>query len=363
MTTYCVLGAGHGGLALAGHLGLMGFNARLWSRSPASTVGVAAVGGVLLEGVVAGFGPVRAVSNLQEALDGADVVLVAVPASAHAELAELCAPYLSDGQKVLLLPGRTAGAIEFSHGLRRAGCTADLVVGEAQSFPYASRRTGPHTAHIHGFKRQVLAAALPAHRTEELLDVVRLAFPQFRSAPWVWKTSLDNIGAIFHPAVALLNAARIETTGGAFRHYVDGISRSVAGLLEQLDGERVAIARALGVGVVTAREWVAEAYGVERSSLYDAIQEVPAYATVGAPLSLDHRYIWEDVPTGLVPIAELGKACGMLAPVTEAIINLADTMCQHDFRRVGRTLERLGMTGWSPEQIARYALEGDVVSV
>lgn len=363
MATYCVLGAGHGGMALAGHLGLMGYTVRLWARDPRTLDQVKAAGGLFLEGVLSGFGPVEAHSELASALDGADVILVVVPASAHADVARRCAPYLTDGQKVLLIPGRTAGAIEFTHVLRQQGCRAEVLVGEAQTFLYASRKVGPNTARIYGIKRQVLAAALPARRTQELLSLIKPAFPQFMPARWVWKTSLDNIGAIFHPAVALLNMGRIESTGGAFRHYLDGITHSVARLLERLDEERVAVARAIGVGALSARDWLAEAYGVERASLYEAIQATPAYEGVGAPASLDHRYIWEDVPTGLVPIAELGKACGVATPVTEMLIALANTTFGTDFRQTGRTLERMGMLGWTPQQISRYALEGDVIDL
>lgn len=363
MTTYCVLGAGHGGLAMAGHLGMMGFTVRLWNRNPQSLAAVFDAGGVFLEGVEQGFGPVQVCDDLGDALAGADVVLVVVPASAHGELAERCAPYLRDGQSVVLMPGRTAGAIEFGHALRRAGCTANVLIGEAQTFLYASRRTGPVTACIHGIKRKVLLAALPASRTQELLEAVKPAFPQFMPARWVWKTSLDNIGAIFHPTAVLMNTGWVETTGGAFRHYVDGITRSVAVVLEQLDGERVAVARSLGVGALTAREWLAEAYGVDRPTLYEAIQDTPAYSGVSGAHSLNHRYIWEDVPTGLVPIAALGKACGVSTPTTDMVIDLAGTVCQYDFRRVGRTLERLGMVGWTPAQITQYALEGDVVDL
>lgn len=363
MPTYCVLGAGHGGVALAGHLGLMGFPVRLWARDPHSLDAVQATGGVFLEGVEVGFGPVEAQGDLQAALVGADLVLVVLPASAHGEMARRCAPYLQNGQKVLLMPGRTAGAIEFTQTLRREGCCADVLVGEAQTFLYASRRVGPNTSHMFGIKRQVLAAALPAYRTSELLELLKPAFPQFMPAKWVWKTSMDNIGAIFHPAVALLNAGRIESTGGAFRHYSDGITPSVAHLLERLDEERVTVARALGVGALTAREWLAEAYGVERPTLYEAIQATPAYAEVGAPPTLEHRYIWEDVPTGLVPIAELGRACGVSAPVTSTLIDLAGAIFGVNFRQIGRTLEKLGMVGWTPEQISRYAMEGDVIDL
>lgn len=363
MPKYAVIGAGHGGLAMAGHIGLRGFAVTLWGRRPESVLSVSAEGGVWLQGEVEGFGPVQACTDLADALEGAGLIFVAVPASAHAEIAERCAPLLIDGQKVLLMPGRTAGAIEFQATLRRSGCTADVLVGEAQTFVYASRKVGPAQARIHGIKRQVLAAALPARRTRELMASVWPAYPQFLPARWVWKTSLDNIGAIFHPAVALLNAARIESTGGAFRHYIDGITPAVANLLEQMDRERLAIARSLGVGALSAREWLAEAYGVDRPTLLEAIQATPAYAGVRAPDSMATRYIWEDVPTGLVPLAALGRLLEVPTPIIEMVIDLAETMCCHDFRSTGRTLERLGLSRMSPVQVRQFAMEGDVVDL
>ncbi|HWI51694.1 MAG TPA: NAD/NADP octopine/nopaline dehydrogenase family protein [Symbiobacteriaceae bacterium] len=363
MLRFAVLGAGHGGMAMAGHLGLMGFPVRLWARNPHSLDGVAEAGGVTLAGAVEGFGTVEACPDLEAALTGADTVLVVVPASAHGELARLCAPFLEDGQKVLLMPGRTAGAIEFVHSLRSAGSKADVLVGEAQTFLYASRRTGPAAARIHGIKKQVKAAALPARRTFELLEGIKPAFGQFMPARWIWKTSLDNIGAIFHPTVVLLNTGWVETSRGAFRHYMDGISQSVAGFLEQMDAERVAVARALGVGALTAREWLTEAYGSTGDSLLEAIQQTQAYWGVGAVDTLDHRYLWEDVPTGLVPIAELGRACDVPTPLTDTIITLASAICRQDFRKTGRTLRHLGLEGLSPAQIARYAMEGDVIDL
>lgn len=91
---FCVLGAGHGGIAMAGHLGLMGYEIKLYNRTEDKIKSVQYRGGIDLEGEVKGFGPIRlATSNIEEALNEADVLMVVVPANAHSSVAETCAPF------------------------------------------------------------------------------------------------------------------------------------------------------------------------------------------------------------------------------------------------------------------------------
>src|SRR5207244_3370586 len=93
------------------------------------------------------FAPVAvATSHIASALNQARLVLVAVPAVAHADIARLCAPYLHDGHTVLLLPGRTGGALEFRSVLSQNGCRARVLLGETSTFPFASRCVGPAEA-------------------------------------------------------------------------------------------------------------------------------------------------------------------------------------------------------------------------
>ena len=119
-------------MALAGYLARRGHRVALWNRSPERIAPVAALGGIHLgaPGASPVFAPINvATTDAAEALDDAGVVLVAVPASAHADVARRCAPHLRDGQTVLLLPGRTGGALEFRRVLREAGCRADVLLG------------------------------------------------------------------------------------------------------------------------------------------------------------------------------------------------------------------------------------------
>jgi len=55
------------------------------------------------------------------------------------------------------------------------------------------------------------------------------------------------------------------------------------------------------------------------------------------------RYLTEDVPTGLVPLSELGRALGILTPHIDNLIDLASEELNIDFRINGRTLDRLGL--------------------
>ena len=135
----------------------------------------------------------------------------------------------------MLNPGRTGGALEVVNVLREKNCKADVVICEAQTLLYASRSINPAQTQIFRIKNSVPVAAIPAHRTPDVVKVLRTALPQFIPGDNVMKTSLDNIGSIFHPAVTVLNAARIESTNGDFEYYTEGITASVSLILENMD--------------------------------------------------------------------------------------------------------------------------------
>jgi len=226
---WCVVGAGNGGLAMAGHLGLMGFRVSMYNRTDEHLNAVRWYKGIEIEGVVKGFGRVlHASSHIEEAIVGADVIMIVTPSTAHYSLASLMAPFLRDGQIVVLNPGRTGGALEFKATIERHGCTARIIVAEAQTFLYASRMITRNKAHIFSIKNGVPVSALPSFLTPALLKVLDVAFPQFTAGSNVLATSIENIGAVFHPALTLLNAGWIESTGGNFEYYLQGISPSVA---------------------------------------------------------------------------------------------------------------------------------------
>ncbi len=360
--SYTVIGAGHGGKAMAAHLALMGYSVTLYNRTPENIKTIKARKGIELEsfpGGPHGFAKLKkCTSDLKEALSDAHVVMVVVPSSAHREIAQHCAPHLKDGQIIILHPGRTCGAIEFAKVLRDTNCSANVIVAEAETFIYASRSTGPAQVRIFSIKDAVPLAALPATHTQKVLDVINDAYPQFIDGGNVLQTGLDNMGAIFHPALTILNAGWIESTKGSFQFYIDGVTPSTARVLEVLDRERVTIAAALGIRATTALEWLKMAYDAKGENLYEAIHANPGYYGIMAPPRLEHRYIFEDVPMSLVPIAALGKRYGVETRAIESIIHLACIIHRTDYWRRGRILEKLGLEHFSVSELTRYVNEG-----
>lgn len=362
---YTVIGAGHGGKAMAAHLALMGFPTTLYNRTPAHIAAIQERGGIDLESYDSGprgFGRLeQATSSMAEALDQAEMVMVVVPSSAHMDIARSCAPYLKDGQMIVLHPGRTCGALEFTKVLRDEGCQADVTIAEAETFIYASRSDGPAQARIFRIKEAVPLAAMPAIRTREVLDCIRNAYPQYIDGGNVLQTGLNNMGAIFHPALTLLNAGWIEATHGDYQFYIEGVTPSVARVLETLDRERVTVASALGIRARTAMEWLKMAYDSTGSDLYEAIQNQPGYYGIKAPATLHHRYIFEDVPMSLVPIASLGERFGVSVRGMDSIIRLACIVHRTDYWRRGRTVEKLGIDGLSVVELVQYVTDGVLV--
>ena len=361
MPKVAVLGAGHGGQAMAGHLGIMGCKVNLYNRSGDRLSTIQHAGSIELTGQLEGVGKLNLVTtDIEKAIEGAELIMVVVPANGHAPLAEACAPFLKDGQVVVLHPGRTGGALEFLNMIRRMGCTADVIVSEASTLIYACRMVNPAKVHIFGIKNVIPVAAIPSYRTPEVIRKLNVVYPQFVPGDNVLKTSMDNIGAIFHPAITILNAGRIESTQGEFEFYMEGVTPSVARVLEAMDKERVAVAAAMGIRAISAREWLYMAYDAAGRNLYESMQANIGYKGITAPSTTMNRYITEDIPMSLVPIASLGHHLEVPTPVIDNMIYLASIIHEVDYWSEGRNVETMGLANLTVKQIRKLVMEGSL---
>lgn len=362
-----VLGAGHGGCAAAADLTLRGFEVRLTTRRRETLAPILARGGIELAGEAGtGFARVAKITpDLGEAVEGADLLLVTVPTTAHGYYAQALAKLLRPQQIVLLNPGHTCGGLHFAAELRRQGVSWPPRLCETFTLTYGCRLSGPAAVTVMKVATNLLFAAFPGRDRDALLAECRRLYPNLVPADNVLHSAFLNINAIEHPPQALLNVGWLEHTQGDYLFYFEGTTPSVGRVIDILDAERVAVARALGLRTVDFYEifWKA-GYTTESAarsrSAYRCLQESAPNRWVKGPKSLDHRYIHEDVGYGLVPMAEFGRMAGVPTPLMDALIQIASAVNGIDYRREGLTLSRMGLEGLRPADLDRFLYQGTV---
>jgi len=355
-----VVGAGNGGQALSAVLAMRGHDVSLYNRSQKRISPIMTDRKIRVEGESSGKARLRYVgTDMKKAIDGAEAIMVVVPAFAHAQIAAGLADCVTEGQIIVLNPGRTGGALEFDKIFREKGVREKVVIAEAQTFVFASRISGPGMVKIFRIKNAVPVSVLPSKDNEAILPIINEIMPEFTLAKNVLYTSFNNIGAVFHPGAILMNAGWIETKHGDFQFYLEGISLSVARVLEELDKERCEVTSKLGVVAMGAREWLDYAYDVKGDDLYTAIHSNEGYRGIMAPISIENRYIMEDVPMSLVPMSCFGRRLGVETRIIDSIINIAGAVIGRDFWKEGRTLENLGIDKLSVEDLLEFVEEGN----
>ncbi|MGD9065743.1 MAG: NAD/NADP octopine/nopaline dehydrogenase family protein [Desulfobacterales bacterium] len=353
-----VIGAGNLGQAIAGHFALEGHIVSIQNRSHSKIDDINSQGGIQLNGALDGFARVETASyNFEDVVPGRNMVMITVPASSHADIALNIGTYLEPGQLVMLHPGHTFGAFEFKSTLTKMGIDTPITIGEIQTSLLTCRLTGPAEVFVSGIKSNIPISIFPAKDGFSKAKLLFQIYPSSIRAPNVLKTSLDNLNAIVHPPVTLLNTGRIDS-GEAFLYYWQGFTPAVSSIVEALDAERFRLAEALDTSPITVQEFFSSAYPTEGKKLWQQVQSNEAYRSITAPKSMKTRLILEDLPTGLVPYSSLGQEFNIRTPLCDSFIEIANAMINTDFRKEGRTLNNLGLAGLGVQGIREFADTG-----
>jgi opine dehydrogenase len=363
--TVAIVGAGPGGFRLIANLGLAGYALRLNDVVDSKLTAIRERGGIEVEGTPGGFAPIElATTDLRATVEGADLITVVSGGNTQPEVARALAPLLVDRQMILLIQGNTGGSLVVRRELDRAGCRANIVLAETDTYPYAMRWIAPTLMRQTTQKRWVQLAAFPGSDSAAAHARIAPLFPQMVVAPDILHTGLANINAVFHVANCIANAGRIERGGGYL--FYEGVTRAVANVYEAIDLERMEIAAALHVNVPNLVDWIERAYNVREADLVQTFHRLTndadgPYVANKASATLDHKYITEDVPTGLIPIRELARAAGVATPTIDALVKVASLMTGRTFEPEARTLERMGLAGLNAPAIQEIVRKGFTV--
>lgn len=355
-----VLGGGNGCYAAAADLSEAGHNVRFWRRDAAAFAPVLADRAVTVKdakGRRAVPIPLPTV-DLAEAVRGAELIVIPLPATAQSGLFRALAPLMESGQVVFLPPG-TFGSYLLLKAARAGGNMADFAVAETGTLPWLVRKHGPAEVQISVRATRLPTGAMPARDNGRALAVIAQAFPAVEPIRDALDGALMNAGPIIHPPLILMNAGPLEHFE-AWDIHNEGTQPSIRRVTDALDAERVAIREALGYGGPhfpladhyddSRDEWM---YG---NSSHERLTDSGDWREKIDLLT--HRYMTEDVALGLAFLVSAADYAGAKAPVAAGLLAIGSAVCRHDFRTQGRTFENLGLAGLSRDALRKLLDEG-----
>lgn len=338
-----IIGAGNGGQTTAAWLANQGYKTRIFDVMEDTVAKLNELGGVNIYGNTdyPGFGKIEfATTDMEKAIEGCELILLILPENYHDSIAVKMAPYLKDGQIVVLNPASGLGAISFKKTLTDAGCTADVTLAVTCTLLFAARIKETGDVLVTGQKTELSIVAIPNSKREVIKEAIYPVFSQHHFIDNSIQLALDNLNLIFHPGPTLLYTAQIEK-GEKFNYYNDMVPSQIT-LMKALDQERMAICAAYGVKLPDAEAAFALEYSYE-GDLYTMLKNAECYKGIMGPNSLQVRYLLEDVPFSLRSVQILGKIAKVPTPVIDSVCTIGEALVG-DVMAEGYTMEALGLS-------------------
>lgn len=345
-----ILGAGAIAFTTAMVLAERGHEPVLWSPSGRRTVRLAAGEPLRATGALTGSRAVAVAGSAQDAVTGADAVMVAVDAAGHRPVLEAAAPYLRNGQPVIISAAYALAALHLSRASTSRGIRLPVISWSA-TIGTAHQESLTEVT-IRMIRPRIDMAALGESHAGEGIDICRTLFgDRFRQRQDALEIALlANSNPVYHVPVTLMNLARVEQgeTWVTYERTTEGIAR----IVEALDAERVAVGAAYGLSIETVNQHFHHSFGVPLGSMAAMMATLfeRGLKPRGAA-STAHRHLSQDIPWGLVFTARIGDIAGVDTPLHDAMIALSATALGPDFGVAGLPDALVNLDGLTREDI------------
>jgi opine dehydrogenase len=357
-----VLGGGNGSFAAAGDFALQGHDVRLWRRDSDAVAAHRAEGSRIAVKDSKGRHDAQlalVTTDMAEAVRAAELILCPAPAFAQSDIARALAPHLTDGQ-VVFLPPATFGSMIFAKAAHDAGNRADVSFAETGTLPWLARKHGPFEVAITIRAKRLPVGVLPLKNADHALAIIGKAFPGvIEPCGDALSGALMNAGPIIHPPLIVMNAGPLEHFERWDIHK-EGTQAGIRRVTDALDAERIAIREALGCGAphfplahhyaTEGEEWM---YG--RGS-HDRLTDSGDWRE--HIVLTEHRYMREDLRTGLSFFVSCGELAGVDTPLMKSFLAIGGAISCENFLQGGRTLASLGLGGLDKAALQGLLREG-----
>lgn len=373
MQTVSVVGGSNGGYAAAADFADQDFDVQWYVRSPENHRRVLEGERVTLRvsddyvgrrapGTEYTVSLDHVTTDLGAAVAGADTVLVPLPTTTQAVVSHELAPYIEDGQTVVVCPGNV-GSVYFRRAIdERADPPSDVVVAETPTLPYVTRKSGPGEVTINLDAVRLPVGAFPGQDTDRAYDALSDLYETAMPAEDALDAALNNSNVGVNATPTIINAGAIECDEFEFNVHRHGVTERTLKAVLAVDEERVRIREALGYGephftqneyYETGHETGEHFYG---ANARDALTAADTFSQ--DPPALDDRYVNEDVRIATVLQASLGEFLGLETPTLDSILHLAELLMEKPYRETGRTLSELGLDAPDHETLATVLERG-----
>ena len=284
-----------------------------------------------------------------------DAVLVALPGYAHKEIFDEIAAFLPDGLPIIVSSHVSFGALYLKQILAERGVTCPII---CWGTTVVTGRRVPGGVTINTIRSKVDLCTVPEISSSHGLALCQELFGDvFVPRAGLMAITLSNLNPQNHLGIAMGNMTRMER--GEIWSQGQNITPNVGRLMEKLDAERLAIAETLGLRVRTIFEHFHYSFQVPITNISQMNQMMHAKGSGGhGPDTPESRYVTEDVPYGLVPIALLGRLTGRPAVLHQAGIDILSAMYERDFTAENALLPALGIETMSLDNLCSLAQDG-----
>lgn len=394
-----VLGGGAVGKTCAADCKLAGREVRLYSKSESSIINLHKTG-ILLDGVQrnlysfkrSGRAYLDIVSNdMAEVVNGAGLIVIAIPANGHEHYLKSLVPLLEDGQVVHIFTDNYASLLLRKY-MREMGCTKQVIVGGWGSAPYGTRieKLGNYRLnHVIAKYRAITlrGATQPMSDIEDFMASTKYlpcmdAITQGDgtvAGDTVLDIGFSNINPVIHVPASILGVSSMENWSlvygnepDSYSMYSHGLCPSICRVQYQFYEEEKAIAKAIGIKIpeysyemfFSRRSILTQEYmGLNKDGKDNVIFPLNEPCNEGntGPNNINHRYITEDIPVGCKIYHDLGIKFNIETPIIDSMIILGGAVHEKNFFDDTKyNLDYLGINDMSKEELLDYLYNGKI---
>lgn len=275
-----------------------------------------------------------------------DVIVITVPAFAHAGYLKALKPYMKSSMILAALPGQSG--FEFEVKGLWGDVAKDVNIISFETLPWACRIVEfGHMAEVLGCKEKIMGSINPGKSKEgaDLTATLQKSMgekPELVTYGHIIGMSLMGVNGYIHPCI--MYGQWNDWDGKPLKEkplFYHGVSQEGAQILSDVSDEIMAIAKAITKqfpqvdlsNVQHVHDWYKKCYPKEikdNSTLYSCLRTNNAYNGLTHPTVQDangmfsvdykYRYLTEDIPYGLAVIKGIAVVVGLNTPATDKIL-------------------------------------------